>query len=1170
MCGFIRRPLCSLCAERVSRLTAPCPLRFFDGNTTKNLEKRSRRECGSVTGSNCVAVRSTKYNAGHADQPAAQRSGYTCKIPAHPAYGRPARRLSRSRSSIQKAFSVGLLLYILNAPAAAQTTFGAITGTVSDPSGAAVPGARVAAMNQATGLQRIVATGDSGVYFVPNLNLGIYRVRIEKDGFQAYEETGLHLDANQVITVDARLALAPTTLSVRVVASSGTSLNTETPALSNVIPHAQLQEFPVITRQKGDQGLWGYAAYNNGIGHEPFFVANGSRYVDTQPTVDGITAMSLGTGIGGSTVMTGIEATAELNLQLAGAPAEFSRPVQMIMLSKSGANEFHGGIFEDYNGSSLNARDFFSTTVPFRVYNNFGASLGGPIKKNKTFFYAAYEGSRESTAVINTMNVPPAAWRKGDFSGLSRQLVNPYTGAPFDRNEIPARMISTAAVNLAAIYYPLPNYGPPALESGNFRNQLRPGISGVTIFDKFDGRIDHTITSRDFVFGRFSFSHMPLDGYVRNAIPPLGRRTSVRNASSAVLSWSHIFTPALLNEFRIGYTRDNNLVKSSIVGSELLQQVGIEGIAVSGIPAYPIVSVSGLTPVGQVPNFLGSGTNFEVNENVTWIRGAHSMKFGFDMLRDRNAGFYYGGDIYGQYIFNGAFTGSAFADFLLGLPSRVFNSFPNPVNHLFGSWWSAYAQDQFKLSSKLTLSYGIRWEAQGPYHDSRGLIANFDPRTGAWVIPDNAKPHISPAFPSGLPIETASQAGYPADALLDSHHAYFYPRFGVAYRPRMEIPFVIRAGYGIYANTIYGSLGGTLETGPYSGSQSRSNSFSNGVPAFGFPNPFLASGTITPVSTASGIDPHLRIPYLQQWTFTVEQAAANFIFSASYVGSHAVNLLYFVDLNQPRASTTPYSPGLLRYPQYAHVIWARNGGTQKYNALQLSVRRTYGRTVFVNAGYTWAKDLTNAQDQTGAVGVQPEDSYNLAAEYGANSFTRAHRFFTNLVYTLPIGKGERFFGRVSRPIDLLLSRWRMAWNVLAETGPYYTPTFASTDPSNTNHFGGRPDRVGNVLVIPGCSVSNPLCSRPANVGRFGNCGVNVLRGPNFVGADLSLMKQFQLSEKMRLEIRATMTNVFNHPNFGIPAADIESPGSFGRVTSTYAPLLGQNARQTDFMLRLVF
>jgi hypothetical protein len=418
-----------------------------------------------------------------------------------------------------------IVLFALLPSLPGQTTFGSITGTVIDTSKAVVPDAKVVVRNEGTGVERRVTTGGSGVYVVPNLDLGTYRVHVEKEGFASFNSGSLHLNANQVINVDAELSPATTSSSVEVVATAPT-INTQTPTLGNVTPATQLEQLPVITRQKGDQGLWGYEAYNVGISHAPFFTANGSRYIDTQPTVDGITAMSFQSGVGGSTVQPGIEATAEVSVQLADAPAEFGRPVQMTMVSKSGTNQFHGSIFEDHNGNDLNARDFFSASAPFRVYYNFGASVGGPIKKNKTFFFADYQGSRESTAVIDTLNVPLPAWRNGDFSSITNKTVkNPFTGQPFTGNVIPASLISPVSQKVQALFYPTPNFGPPGLQAGNFRALLHPGNNGVTIFDKFDTRIDHNFSSRDMVYGRVSYSRMPIGAYVARAVPRSGSVT---------------------------------------------------------------------------------------------------------------------------------------------------------------------------------------------------------------------------------------------------------------------------------------------------------------------------------------------------------------------------------------------------------------------------------------------------------------------------------------------------------------------------------------------------------------------------------------------------------------------------------------------------------------------
>jgi Carboxypeptidase regulatory-like domain len=1071
-----------------------------------------------------------------------------------------------------------------------QTIFGTITGTVTDQTGAVVPGATVTVTNEDTGIRHQTKTSGTGVYVFPDLQVGTYTVRVEQKGFGAYEVRGVHLDVNHTVNVDARLEVASTGTRIEVT-SAAPPINTQTGTISNVTLPTQLQQLPVITRQKGDQALYGYELYNVGVSNQICtgcgIVANGDRTggFHEQATVDGITVMSGLDGVGGSTVQTGIDATGQVSVQLANAPAEFSQPVQMNMVSKSGTNRFHGSVFEDYNGNSLNARNFFSNSVPFRVYNDFGASLGGPIKRDKTFFFGDYEGSRESTAVIDTLNVPLPAWRTGDFSGVSKTITNPFTGQPFSGNMIPSSMISPVSQNVQSLYFLQPNFGPPGLQSGNYRALLTPGNNGVTIYNRFDTRFDHNFSAKDTVYAHFSYNRMPINAYVAHAIPPFGFRTSLRVASTAAASWTHTLTPNLLNEFRAGYARDNNQIKSPVIGSQILQQVGIQGVVTSGIPTYPSFSVSGLTSPGGVPNFAGITTNFEVTDSLNWVHGSHSMKFGFDVIRDREIGFYYGGDVYGTYSFTGAFTGFPYADFLLGLPQSTSNTIPTPINHTFSNWWSAYAQDQYKITRNLTLNYGVRWEDQVPPYDNRGLLYNFDPKTGALVVPDGGLAHINPQFPTNIPIVAASQAGYPANTLLYGQTS-FYPRLGFAYRPFSSDKTVIRGAYGIYG--LYNNVTGDLEGGPFSGGESFTNSIVNGVPLFSFPDPFLTSGQ-TPSESVDGINPHMGRGYLQQWNLTVEHEMAGFALSASYVGTHTVNLPYYYNLNQPVPSTTPFSASELPYPAYIAVYWADKGATDKYNGLQLSARRSYGKNLFLNTGFTWAKDLTDFQDSSCfECQAQIQNAYNRAADYGNNATYPAKVFFAQLVYTLPVGHGQPILGGASKSADLLLGGWRMAWMVDAHSGFYFTPSFDGFDPSNTNNFGGRPDAIAGVrpvpasgqsisnwlnpgaFKVPGCPNSDPLCSSPADIGRFGNAGVNTLAGPGLTDFDLSLMKDFHLTERFTLQFRATATNVFNHPNFGLPASDISSPGTYGTITSTAFDLYGQQSRFIDFMLRLQF
>lgn len=1102
--------------------------------------------------------------------------------------------MERARFRQRVGFAIALVSFCVLSvlPLAGQTIFGTITGTITDQSGAVVPQAAVTVTNELTGIQRRVRSTGTGVYVVPDLNAGTYRVDVVKAGFRAYARTGVHLNANRTVDVDARLAVASAGTTVEVT-SAAPPINTQTGTLSNVTLPAQLQQMPVITRQKGDEALYGYELYNTGVSNKLCtgcsIVANGARYQDQQPTVDGITVMSSMDGVGGSTVQTGIEATGEVSVQLANAPAEFSQPVQMTMVSKSGANQFHGSVFEDYNGNSLNARNFFSSSVPFRVYNDFGASLGGPIKKDKTFFFADYEGSRESTEVIDTNNVPLPAWRSGDFSGLSKTVIDPFTQQPFPGNKIPSSFISPVSQKIQALYFQQPNFGPPNLQAGNYRALLRPGNNGVTIYDKFDTRIDHNFSSKDTVFGRLSYNRMPIGAYVAHAIPPFGFRTSLRVATSGVISWTHTFTPSVLNEFRVGVARDNNQIKSPVIGSQILQQVGIQGVSTTGIPTYPSFSVSGLTAPGGVPNFAGISTNFEVTDNLSWVRGSHSMKFGFDAIRDRETGFFYGGNVYGTYNFTGKFSGVPYADFLLGIPLTTSNTIPTPISHQFSTWWSAYAQDQYKVTRNLSLYFGLRWEAQEPAYDNRGLLYNFDPKTGALVVTDQGLQHVNPQFPKSIPIVTASQAGYPAATLLYGHNN-IYPRFSFAYRPFSSEKTVVRGAYGVYG--LYTSIAGDMEGGPYSGGESFTNklvgSAPNLTPLFSFPNPFGTSGA-TPAQSVGGVNPHLGRGYLQQWNMTVEHEVGGFALSASYVGSHTVNLPYYYNIDQPVPSTKSFTPSELPYQDYIFVAWVDNGATDNYNGLQLTARRSYGKNLFLNTGFTWAKDLTNFQDGSSFENQNYiQNAYDRAADYGNSSTYPAKSFFAQVVYALPVGQGQHFLGGASKPVGLLLGGWRMAWMVDAHSGFFFTPSFDSVDTSNTNNPGGRPDAVAGVspvpssgqsinnwlspaaFKVPGCANTDPLCTPAVNIGRFGNAGVNTLVGPRLVDLDLSLMKDFHLNERFTLQFRATATNVFNHPNFGAPASDISSPGTYGSITSTAFDLYGQQSRFIDFMLRLQF
>ncbi len=1096
-----------------------------------------------------------------------------------------------------KASTVWLLavpfyLFHALAPVGAQTTFGSITGTVTDQSGAVIPGAVVTIINIGTDAKRQVTTTETGVFNVPDLPVGSYRIRIEAQGFRGQERTGAQLNANQVINVDVQLGVASAATEIEVL-STVPVIDTETSTLSNVRTGRELEHLPLASRTGGAHGFYGYTGLNPGVsklGGTQNPAVNGMRIAQTVPTIDGIVVMAYQDGIGGGPVQPSLEGIEQVNIQLASPAAEFARPGNFTVVTKSGTNQFHGGAFWNYNGSAFNARRFFASDRPFRVYNNLAASLGGPIRKNKTFFFADYEASREAAKQPMTGNTPLVPWRGGNFSGLSKSITDPLTGRPFPGNSVPASRVSPVSQKLQEYFYPLPNFGPPDLQSGNWRGVLPGQNIGYTRFDNFDIRVDHNFREQDRVFTRVSYRRLPVQTYnsLYNVLPPSGRYDEMRATRSAVLSWSHSFSPTVLNEARTGMTRMRDFTEPTLIGRDILQQVGIQGIGIATpVHGQPVVNVTGITSTDQADsNSLNLNTNFQWTDNLSVSRGAHFLKFGFDVIRDQLSKASLPNSIYGVYNFTGTYTGFGYTDFLLGIPQTTSRTFPTPQSYLRGTMWNVYAQDQFKISRTLTLNFGVRWELQGPYYDLYGGQYSFDPASGSIVVLDEGRGRVNPLYPKNIPIVTATQAGYPTRSLLEMQKKNFYPRFGFAYKPLGDDKTVIRGGYGIYGNTIYGSAGGGLTGGPFSGSESFTNSLTAGVPLFAFPRPFLNVGQ-TATQNVTGINPRLRTPYSQQFNLTLERQIGEVGLRVAYVGTRSTRLLYLRNLNQPRPSTTPFSNSRRIYPIFNVVNWHDNGGSQQYNALQVSASKTYGKTLFFNTGWTWAKDLTDTQNTgTGFSGPVLESQYDRAAERGDNVVTRPHRVYVSLIYNLPVGRGQHFLSGAPRILDAVLGGWSTSWVGIGQAGQFFNPTFSGFDPSNTNTVGGRPDRIASgklssgqslnqwfdarAFKVPGCPDADPVCKTPASVGRLGNSGVNVLRGPATTNIDFSAAKHFQITERMRLQFRVLMTNVFNHPNFSNPAANISSPGTVGRITTTYNEQLGEEARYIYFLLRLQF
>ncbi len=1051
---------------------------------------------------------------------------------------------------------VAAVLLAFSAPAFTQSTFGSIIGTVTDPTGAAVPGAKVTVINQETGSQQHVTTDAAGAFNAPDIQPGRYEVRVEAQGLHTPRRGGVVVYAHNVVNVDTTLAIGETKTSVEVT-EAAPAVDTSTQTLSYTQTAAQLAEAPTnATLQDTNQY---FALYTPGVGINSGggIHAFGLRTVDTRIANDGIIEMADADGVGGGPIGPAPGAVAEVTTVTNGANAEYQEPANVIIVTKSGGNSFHGLAAYTWNGSDLNARNFFSSSVPFANFNDFTGNVGGPIRKNKLFFFANYEALRSRGQSVLNANVPLAAWRTGNFSGSSA-ITNPLTGQPFPGNQIPASLISQVSQASQSLFFPLPNFGPPTLQSGNWR-ALLPSTSRS---DTGDGRIDYNISDKDRVFGRYNY-HANFSDSVNGGSLPAAIYLVNRPTTNGFISYTHVFSANLLNEFRAGVARNNEVEGPALVGADVVKAIGLQGVnPPAGLPGQPIINVTGLSNTDAHSGFTHNlDTNFQWVDNVSWTKGSHFLKFGIDVIRDQLSGFSNSNNVNGTLNFTGVYAGTPYADFLLGIPQTTSVALLPPFPYLRATDYSFYAQDQFKITKRLTLNYGLRYELDGPYYDKNGATYTFDPSNLSIVVPQKGLSLVNPAFTKAVPIITAQQAGYPANTLMKYQKTNFFPRVGVAYQLTADGKTALRAGYGDYGSTVYPSA--FQKGGPFAGTQTFTNSITAGVPALSFPNPFSTKGAPGSFTSVTAANPNLKVPYNQQWNITLARQVGQFGVSISYIGSHATDLVYERNLNEPAPSTTKYAASRnLLSPAFSSITWLDNGANEDYNGLQIAATKTVGENLTLNAGWTWARDLTPVNDVAAVI----QNQFCLSCERGNNTYTPTQHFVAMVVYALPVGKKQRFLNNLSRGLNEALGGWRVSAIETAQSGIFFTPSFTGFDTSNTNTIGGRPNELAGVPLypsnrsttqwfnpaafgIPGCPTATP-CTSPADVGAFGNAGPYQLRGPNLVNLDLALLKDFHVTESKMFRFEIMANDALNEVHFGLPAANISSPATVGQITST--------------------
>ncbi|MEW5975639.1 MAG: TonB-dependent receptor [Acidobacteriota bacterium] len=1054
-----------------------------------------------------------------------------------------------------------------------QTFRGSIGGTVRDASGAVVPNAAVTLTETATKIESKTETNAEGNYLFPNLPLGNYLVLISRSGFKEAHSTVITLTTQQTVRFDAVLELGEVSQKVEVVASAPT-INTENAQIDDVRPREDLLNLPLNNRHTMQFRYLTSSNYGGGwIG--------GQRGDFGTYTVDGVTGMTPAWGAWSGLVMAAsLEAVQEMKILSSNTKAEYTDLATIYVTTRQGTNELHGSAFYLNSNNALNARDFFAASKPKGpISHEYGGSFGGPIIRNRTFFFGAYEGTKNPGSYNATGNVPTLKMRSGDFSELlpDQVVTDPLTGLPFPGNIIPSDRISPVARKIQEYenFIPLPNFGPADNIFGNYRD-LRPDNSG---FRRQTVRVDHQLRQGDSLSTRVNLAQEPRPEVFTSDLPAF-RFKQWRRTANAYVSETHTFSPTMLNEFRMGFSRDASQYNGYHNGAEVVRAFGLQGIdlsnkgQLSGVPSISFRNFSGLS------EFQTGGwaqDTYEFLDNFTWIRGNHAFKAGTLIRRNRINIPDSGGNDFGSLGFDGFASGYDYSDFLLGIPHSAGRYERGNPRYNRSTELGLYFQDDWRITPRLTLNLGLRYDYFTPPVDKYDMRYAFDPKTGNLVVPNQKvlDTLVSPLFPQSIPIVTAQQAGFPERSLLKGDRNNFGPRFGFAYQPFNSSKTVVRGGVGVYFTHLTYSTMDPFSGGPFHSNEGFYNTITAGVPTFQFPHPFTQFGDVG-TQNVEGVVVNAQMPYTQQWSLTVErELGSSIVAKIGYRGFQTNQLLHQGDRNKPFPSTNPDNAYHYNYPNFFEVLLDENGGIQKGHGLDLTLERKFTQGLSFQAGYTWMKDLsdTPGSSEVGFAWAGAQNPYDRRSDMGDVDGVSRHRFVGSGLYELPFGTGKRYGSSLPAAVRQILGNWQMSAILNFETGAFNTPYQCCVDSSNTRSYFTRPDRVGNP------KISNPNNDRwfdPAafavpqeNAGRFGNSAPGVISGPGIANFDFGLFKYFVIHEQKRLQLRMTATNFFNHPNFGNPDTDITS-SNVGKIRSTRGGALRGGARTIQVGLRIDF
>ena len=1029
-----------------------------------------------------------------------------------------------------------------------------------------------------------------------------------KEGFSEARSANIELAARQQLRVDLTFTVAAQTTEVNV-SSDIAMINTESGTIADVKNFRQVTELPVNYRGATTSPL---AALSTMPGTQQDANGNisvgGAAPSQVQYSVDGVSTVNVRQNGALPNMNPSSEMIAEFRLTQFNNNAEFSQVGDVSVITKSGTNEYHGSAFEYLQNSALDATVYGFDSKAHKAYNTFGGSFGGPVLlphlysgKDRTFFFADYEGNRRRFATPQQFSVPTSAWRTGDLNGLpGGDSIDPLTGQQFPGNRIPVSRLSPVGQSLLQNYLPQPNYGYGSDTNANYRRQM----STPANTDGYDVRVDQKLTQNQQIYARWTYKN--LDTIYANVLLPSEQVAEQDRNFIASHSWS--IRPNVLNEFRFGLSRFQSRVNFPISGAGAVATLGLTGLDLSDVPnvnAFPTFNFSdgtGFTPIGRDKTGNTRSNTLQFVDNVSLIRGRHTVKLGADIRRLS----YYdlesfgGSNDFGAFTFSaGTFSGNAFTDFLLGLPSKSYIAQSGPDIRLNTIQSGVFIQDEIRATNRLTLSLGLRWQALPGFTSELGNLTAFDPKTGGAVVPKdaqlrpgfltavNACPGVNPALPC-TPIERANTIGL-GNSVRGFYSGNYQPRISFAYRPFKNTKTSIRGGFGIFTITNLGQLSFNTTNINASVVRTTANQLANGKPAFTFPNVTIPDDPLTIAGTQDfyqNVALHYRDPQAAQWNFTIEhELPGSLALRVSYVGMNQYRLSQTVDLNQLPASTQPYSSDNRPYRNWGRLLSSENIGFNNYHALQWEINRHMANGLQFQFSHTWAKSLGNVSGDAPSAfapevlyGTAVADRFNLGLERGNSPGIRRNRVLLTALYELPFGHGRAFGATINPWLDRAVGGWQLSTVTLWQTGPFLTPTVSpSLEQANLDIVNRgsllRPDRIGNG------NISSPspdqwfdisaFTPTPTGAGRIGNAGVGILVGPPTLAVSAGLSKRFALTERVSARLEATFTNVPNHSNYAAPAVDVTTPATFGKVSAVQTAE-GAGNRTGQLSLRVEF